>query len=528
MFENTNKLSGAIVGIGFIKNGVLDYKELDKPIRNKITSVGIDHLLTYDGTNACFNTGSSSSDTYGGYSSKWVGTRGVRGYYSGSTYYSASGVINYAAYGSGNTPTTFTDTALANKTSEYTSTKVTGSSQYCGVKSYSDQYGKYSYRVTYQFPTETSTKSINEIGFFGKFYNQTTSTFDYYMFSRVVLPQTLTIEEGTSLVVTYQVDETNAYNTATEIPFFGLKDTSGNDLYAQAKLYRIISSGVGSWGSGPINGDGGINSNGTNFTDFNGYYGKAFMPFITRVDHPGYNSFSYGDQFGWSTNESITLPNDNSTASMNPVGCDFSIDITDNYTNCVAFRLFTPYVCTGQTGKYRDIKLVLGKNFGKVSGENYVDITFLSVNGMNYRFGYYDNGTFVPQALRKYANKAIVFTSRTRYTTDDTTNDVYTNANEVNSLYALVQYSRSYLTYPYVETYPSSTVPTFSNMGNCLFTTVNPASVADTGTEIAVSDDPSMLRNVVSGCTITTTSSGYKVTKTSSNYKEIGYVERLF
>ena len=38
------RLAGSIVGYGFIKNGVLNYKKLDEPIHNRITKDGLDYL----------------------------------------------------------------------------------------------------------------------------------------------------------------------------------------------------------------------------------------------------------------------------------------------------------------------------------------------------------------------------------------------------------------------------------------------------------------------------------------------------
>lgn len=59
VFPESTRLGGSLIGIGIKhKDGSEDFRWLDKPIHNRITSVGLDYLLT------------SNNSTVGGYSFK--------------------------------------------------------------------------------------------------------------------------------------------------------------------------------------------------------------------------------------------------------------------------------------------------------------------------------------------------------------------------------------------------------------------------------------------------------------------------
>lgn len=504
--ERKNKLSGAIVGIGFIRNGVMEYKKLDTPIHNRITQDGLDYLLTLNGTDMYADLGSSRTD-YPAIGTCWIGDRNIStGSYSSKVY--GTGVLAYAAYGSGTGETSFTDTELVNRISDYTNTYITNNPELLGVKTYTDTYGKYSYRVTYKFGEAITTTTVNEVGFYGKYYNHITDTESYVMFSRVALPQPIVLEAGVELIVTYQLDVTNAYATEGSIDFTGLTDSEGNPLKAVAKLYRVVSSGLGTWSDGPNN-EFGISENGTASHQYENSFPKVYPPFVVRTQAKNEWNWNYGSVACYSSNQSIALPANNASLSTDSL-CESLSYATSNTSQGAFFALFTPYLCKGKTSKYRDVKYVFGEDCPYTFENSYTDISLIGINGMLYRFGYYDNGTFVPQVYRKYGNKALVLTSRVRYATQDTTDDVYTPTQDIQHLYVLAKSNYTPSSYYFDKVYKPNATPVSFNDGSYSFwfTPDSPVAAAANETTITASTDPSCMYDVKTGCTVTKTSDG--------------------
>lgn len=403
--ENNTFLGGHLVGIGKIKkNREIIYNELEKPIHNRITSVGLDHLFQFSGaSNPDFIAGS----TWSFWPCLWVSGGG------NSTHKYRKGALNYMAFGSGTNVTSFNDISLENKLSDYSEDNLTasGSSQTLnGTRS--NSYGSYSFRISHQSAAVSSATTVNEIGWFGA-YDTTNAYSNKVLFARVVLPSPITLEAGESLVTTYQLDQTEANATAsTTNNFFGLLDSEGNTLQAEYKLTRLWAnpSGTTSWklNSGDISepyispSGGGSNYNTTSFQ--NGF-APAYMSGVTQTKY-GYMAYS--------TSSSIDFP----AIGSSPTNVDNTfVSKSGTYS-----EELSPYTGVGSTNKYRDHIFTIGTmNPGISDASGYIDISAIAVNGMMYRFGYYDNGVWTPQMWRKYANQSVAFTFRTRYSTEDTT-----------------------------------------------------------------------------------------------------------
>ena len=108
------------------------------------------------------------------------------------------------------------------------------------------------------------------------------------------------------------------------------------------------------------------------------------------------------------------IPNDvTNLEMMNTAGPALA---NTKYQESVITTQILPYT---PGAKYRDYVLILQPGYPNLnSGENYVDFNVLVFNGIAYRFGYYDNGTWVPQKLRKTGDQLYKLTYRMSYTAE--------------------------------------------------------------------------------------------------------------
>lgn len=396
--ENNRFLGGHLVGIGKgLANGEIVYQELKEPIHNRIVSVGLDHLFRWDGTNYVPDYG------YSRY--LWAGKNTEY-----TTYYKChAGALNFMSFGSGSSATSFNDTDLINGSGIYTETRQTSSSSsqdFNGIKI--NSYGNFSYRISHKSEPVAATTTVREIGWFGGYDNSnvTISSGTKVLFARVVLPSPITLNAGEYLITTYQLDETwSDLTVSTGTRFFGLKDTNGNDLQYEKKrtmaYYPKTNSSFASltqcthpW----------INKNGEGCYDRSGSPGFYAPTFSIEANNW---------LIGYSSSSSQTFPQD----------ADWEYPDLSSFNGGTFSCTQLDYTGVGSTNKYRDTVIVSGANNPNLenSADGYVDIYYLKVQGVSYRFGYYDSGVWVPQALRKYANQSLEITVRTRYSTEDTT-----------------------------------------------------------------------------------------------------------
>ncbi len=397
MITNSTKLGGKLVGLGKVrKNGEMEFNWLEKPIKNRIVNSGLNYLLSYPDNNSWFsNPTSTGSSTLG-----WRTQP-----YSSMSY--LCGPLWNSSIGTDATPTSFTDTALKAEVGGK-SISVLPKGGYTGSQML--DFGVLNMRVTHNHNAVSQTTSVREIGWFGGTggaYN--TASTNPVMFSRVVLDQPVVLQEGEQLVATYQLDETWAYRDETPITFFGLTDAEGNPLKAVCRINRNFTTRSDSSGAPSFN------ISGANFPyiDYSGSGSDGSR---------GYNC--YWTYTMLTNSNSNTGPLFYSTSPDKTFPAKFSADSGLTRIGTSGFSLTSTYTQAESTNKYRDIVFTLGEYSPDMSSqpEAYKDIHYLHCLGTAYRFGYYDeNETWVPQALRKYANQVLTLTFRERFITDDTT-----------------------------------------------------------------------------------------------------------
>lgn len=272
-----SSLGGEIVGYGIgRKDGTVDYKWLEQPKHNRITQQGMNLLFMLD-EDPTKTTNYVKSENH--YPALWTDMRDENN----------TGVLEYCAYGNGQGNTSFYDTDLHNRTSDYVNTKYTGV-PYCG--SNYDEDGNniiYHYRVSHKFPEVEQNTTIREIGYYSKILvHPETGNEKYIMFSRVLLAEPITIEKGEYIIFTYQMNETvnlKKYKTYTAEQFNA--DSTVYEFYPQ---YTNNSTGYNKLFNRPC-----IDYNGNTpvFTDSK-YFKTGFIPpFFTKSKITNGIGFNY-------------------------------------------------------------------------------------------------------------------------------------------------------------------------------------------------------------------------------------------
>lgn len=402
ILEDKTYLGGKLVGIGKIrKTGELEYRFLEKPISNRIVNHGLDLIFSPNlTTNYYFNS---------------IGGDLLPSWRSFSYRHGLYGPLSFLAIGTGSTPTQFNDTGLQSiiNLGGDTYTYNTNTSITNGTGTRSTEFGHYSFRITHQTVQMTSNVTIRELGWFGAYNGDTNyskiGNGTPVMFARVVLDSPIELSQGEYLIVTYQLDEIDSNLTETVIDnFFNLKDPDGNTIKAVKKFCRYGNKSSGDWSwsiEGPYittsaNGTCSNNWDGINFP----YFMMNYAPYGPSNTTDSYYCINPTKNFP----ANYTSDKTDMQSFRRQVGGDITFQILN-------------YNCLGLADKYRDYKITLGAYCPAMTGqpEAYTDIYYLRIRGMNYRLGYDDNGTWVPQALRKYANQQMSFTFRTRYYTVD-------------------------------------------------------------------------------------------------------------
>ena len=414
MIEQNNFLQGQLVGIGKIHtDGSEDFRWLEKPIKNRIVSGGIDHLLTLNGNQlTCSSekyTSEASIDCF------WVG-RTDSASYSGE--HNRCGVMQYASYGSSGDATEFTDTALHAKVGGYTDTKRTGLGN-CGTQVRS--YGNFIFRVTHIHTAAPSGgTTVREIGWFYDIVSSNTPS-NYKMFSRVVLDNPYELSAGEQLVTTYEVNLVMGNRTPVAgTSFFGLLDRNGNPLQYETKLCLAQWRNGTSWESKmsfpfiyPSNCTGDLSSN--SYSDTGTVYDMRFA-----VIYPAYcrRRDAYR-QLTYNGNAPHFYDNP-TTGYMDSYRTNFdSGSLPDSYQWGIRNYQWGSF--------YRDAYMTIPRSWPNLGSDTaYADIRFLMVGGVGISFGHYetdpDTGTqsWVPQYYRKYGSKSLGITIRQRFSTVDT------------------------------------------------------------------------------------------------------------
>ena len=163
------KLQGYLLGYEVLQEGVIvQSHRYAKPVKNMVVNSGKDLM---------FNSTLGDSTRLFGYNS------------------SSSGILGHCGRGSSSTPVSATDTGLLAKIGNSTSTFLTGDPN-TGTR-YDRENGKVIMRVTHDHEAESSDQNINELGWYG---------LTTVLFSRVVLPSTITVLTGQALRTIYQLE----------------------------------------------------------------------------------------------------------------------------------------------------------------------------------------------------------------------------------------------------------------------------------------------------------------------------------
>lgn len=408
MIEQNNYLQGQLVGIGKIHaDGSEDFRWLEKPIKNRIVSSGLDHLLTLNGNQTSSFSEVNSSPA--ALKNLWVS----RSYQSYDATQNRCGVLHYASYGSSGDATEFTDTALHARVGGYSGEKREGLGN-CGTQIRS--YGNFIFRVSHihtAAPSEGTT--VREIGWFYDIVSNSTPS-NYKMFSRVVLDSPVELQAGDRLVTTYEVNLVMGnISPVAGASFFGLLDRDGNPLQYETKLCLAQYRNGMSWGS------------------------RMSFPYITERGESDINSHNYSScemRYAVVYPAYINRREWQRQLSYNGNATHFYNNPTNGYMDqyapsCDAGSLPSEYqwgIRSYQWGSfYRDAYMTIPRSWPNLGSDTaYVDIRFLMVGGVGISFGHYetdpDTGTqsWVPQYYRKYGNKSLGITIRQRFSTVDT------------------------------------------------------------------------------------------------------------
>lgn len=430
VIEQNTIIGGEIVGIGKIRaDGSEDFKWLKDPIHNQITTKGIDNLLMWNGSS---NLPSSNIDNE--ISSLYLPCQAQQTVNYSLDYNDArdtsvtrTGVLYYSAYGDGTgNIDPDTDIELIHRISNITSTFKRGN-YFNGTNCISvNGNHQIQLRCTHTYPTVSEHQNVNEIGF----YHKVEPNGEYTLFSRVQLDNTFELNVGESLIITYQLNLKYPDYPKHINNFFGLKDTDGNILQANETTCIKVSNLT--WTSDyKYNAIPYALQYSSNYSIWappipmiNRYYPYGVPKFaIFEGSRDPDSKYAGYKQYGWrpvwgvnSRTQERCIMIQTDVTNLEMMKTDGPILSNISYQDNVLTTQILPYT---PGSKYRDYTLILPTFYPYLnSSEDYIDFNVLIFNGVAYRFGYDDNGTWVPQKLRKRGDQTYKLTYRMSYTTE--------------------------------------------------------------------------------------------------------------
>ena len=369
MIKQNNTLSGYVVGLGKVRaDGSVEYRELEKPIKNTIVKQGLNKWLTHNGSNSAIVQDASGD-------SKELPTSAIRA----------------MCFGISSISTDFANTTdLFSPSMPIYDTLYSGGLNwpYKGVRNDSNDDKVVNYRWTTESAEAPTNINVREIGIYKK------ENSNYYLFARVVLPSSFELHAGEKFICTYQLSVSfplrcdNVYIHLPQGVFF---DAAGHDLQPETTQEIIVNNAgcnaitnvqegsnntVPSFPSNTPVAMGAycrLNDNGTGYyTTFDTVFYKE-----SQVNYPAINA-------GFPTGYSLD------TGASHPV---FSIlnYIPDTFERKIFIRL--PHLWPNM--QYES---------------DYKDIWYLNFRGLAIRFGYYEGGVWTPSAWRKKGNEDVYFT----------------------------------------------------------------------------------------------------------------------
>jgi hypothetical protein len=374
MISNSSTFSGYLVGIGKItKDGAMDHRFLDTPIKNMIVKQGLNNWLRYNGSDTALinadylNSADSVSRAFG---------------------YPLEN-IQWCAYGSSNSPSNFANTVeLGNRlVDQYTTKQVKW--PYCGASRYNTSQVRN--RVTHISSAAETDASVNEIGYYLKLSDGT-----FQMFSRVVLPSPYELSAGEQLITTYEL----VYDVANVVeptePFLtGLYDANGLQLEAKKKIIFSVPNTLPCSPACPSIYE--YNGNAyNNVTPSDSY--SLYLPIYSaasnrfRIAKHGYSTSAYDFR---DTFANVT------TLTAGP---------TSSYETTSPTVVSRPYA---YDSFYRDSVWTLPQYWPTLSAPtDTISIYFLKLGAVDLQFGHTVDGTWTPTPWLKRGNTITTITVR--------------------------------------------------------------------------------------------------------------------
>lgn len=369
MIKQNNTLSGYVVGLGKVRaDGSVEYRELDKPIKNTIVKQGLNKWLTHNGSNSAIVQNSDYDR---------VGFPTVD--------------IRAMCYGTSGNPTDFaTTTDLISKSmpTPYETIYSMTSWPYKGTRNDPNDDKIVNYRWTTESNAAPIDINIREIGVYKK------ENSNYYLFARIVLPSSFELHTGEKFICTYQLSVSfplrgdTVYRHLAPGVFF---DASGHDLQPETNQEVIVNSGIANVITSVRDGNGNTLPYIVPNTPF------AFGPYC-RLNNDGTGYSNTKDTVFYKESQ-VNYPAINAAF---PTG--YSLDTG------AAHPVFNILNYTPDTFE-RKIFVRLPHLWPNMQYEtDYKDIWYLNFRCLAIRFGYMDNGVWTPAAWRKKGNEDVYFT----------------------------------------------------------------------------------------------------------------------
>ena len=344
----------------------MDYRELERPVKNMIVKQGLNNFLRYNGSDAQITDLNFNS----------TGNRLAAYCFEG---------FQYCAYGDSNSSSVFaTTTELGHRlVDQYTTKKVNW--PYCGSTIFETANTRN--RVTHMSDAAVTAANVKEIGYYLKLNDDS-----YQMFSRVVLPASFELDVGEQLITTYELVVVFGDDSEPSAAFqTGLLDANGVALEAKRKMsFQFNNNSTG---------------NSVPFIDFSTGLPRCYVSssgssnsLITPIfsDNSIFTKIRY-----WTSNHNF------------PSG-DFATESTSGSTmgptggNLAPSAITKPYVYDSFR---REVEITIPQYWPNLNSPNEsIDIYYMQNQGVSIQFGHTIDGTWVPAPWKKTGNKITTIT----------------------------------------------------------------------------------------------------------------------